>query len=803
MQDWANETEGVGAKLEQLNSILDAQKSKLKLSQAEHTKYAKQLQELDAEIEDLNRQKQRAIELYGKESDEVKNINTQLKKSQREYNYTTTQLDKLNVAVLKQQADINRTEKSIASYENKLEELNNTNEKVEKSTEDLSDGFTVMKGAMANLVADGISFVIDKTVELVTSLLDLTEATEEYRSMMGKLEASATNYGASVDYVMGKYREMYSYLGDDQMATNAVTNMIGLNASTENMSKLLDGAIGVWASYGDSIPIESLTEAINETIQAQKVTGTFADTIMWNANASRDLESALSGNSTALQTFKTALQEGETAEDAFNLALEKITSEEERATVVAEYLNTAYGESKKTYDEVNQAILDMNESEQKLKETQAELGEAMVPVHTVFNDFKTQALEGIVPLVDKAVAGFLMLTDTVKGLMSGEISFKDLFGGIATGVQEAVPELLSNGLTMLENFADMLTENVPILVENGMEFIRNLVRGLMDSLPELISRVPEIISQFANVINDNAPTIIKAGFGIILDIIKGLLNAIPTLIASIPEIITAIVDVWEAFNWIDLGKKAIKHLGDGIKAMIEFVKTNATSVKDNIVNIIKTLPSNLYTWGKNAVSNLGQAIRDMISTAVASAKQLSDGIVGKIKEVLSWDNLKQIGKNLVEGLWNGISDMTGWVLGKIQGFTSGVLDGIKDFFGVHSPSDETYWIGEMLDKGLGNAIADGVKGVKSKAEMLANAVLDTLHDNLDTVEVSPDLLNSFKSDAVRLNGKLNPAFAGASVGSTTNVVFNQYNNSPKPIDSLQTYLNTDRQLKQFKKWRGR
>ena len=77
-------------------------------------------------------------------------------------------------------------------------------------------------------------------------------------------------------------------------------------------------------------------------------------------------------------------------------------------------------------------------------------------------------------------------------------------------------------------------------------------------------------------------------------------------------------------------------------------------------------------------------------------------VVNGIKELPS--KLKDIGKNLVQGLWEGISGMTSWLWDNISGFASGILDGLKDSFGVNSPSRETAWIGKMLDYGLAQGV---------------------------------------------------------------------------------------------------
>ena len=152
-------------------------------------------------------------------------------------------------------------------------------------------------------------------------------------------------------------------------------------------------------------------------------------------------------------------------------------------------------------------------------------------------------------------------------------------------VTENVPVILKEGTEKLAEFSEMALEKAPELIKVGLEMIRNMVKGIMDAVPTLIEKVPTILSNFANVINDNAPTIIMAGVGIILDIIKGLIEAIPTLVANIPEIIKAIVDVWEAFNWLNIGKTVIKKMGDGFANMKDVIKAKAAEIVESLKKI--------------------------------------------------------------------------------------------------------------------------------------------------------------------------------------------------------------------------
>lgn len=322
----------------------------------------------------------------------------------------------------------------------------------------------------------------------------------------------------------------------------------------------------------------------------------------------------------------------------------------------------------------------------------------------------TQAIPSIVPIIQQLVIsiGEFIKEQAPLLLQNG----MDLITEMGSGLVEGIPEFIDNALNLLQEFADFLTENAPLLIETGITFIRNMIQGIIQSIPELIARVPELISQFANVINDNAPTVLMAGVGLIWDIIKGLISAIPDLIANIPQIIQAIIDVWQAVNWLDLGSKVITGIGNGFTAMKDFAKNAMGNVKDGIINFIKDLPSNLYNIGKNAISNLGGAIQSMLGWIKTKALDIANGVINQIKSVLSWDNIKNVGINLIKGLWNGISDMTGWILDKIKGFGDSVLGGIKKFFGIHSPStvfrDQ---IGKNLALGLGEGFIGTMRSV--------------------------------------------------------------------------------------------
>ena len=276
----------------------------------------------------------------------------------------------------------------------------------------------------------------------------------------------------------------------------------------------------------------------------------------------------------------------------------------------------------------------------------------------------------------------------------------ELLSNLVDGFVKAIPEALPKILDFVQGIGDKLAEAAPILIQKGFELLQKLVEGIITAVPILISRVPEIISTFANIINDNFPTILMKGAQLLGQLVLGLIQSIPTLIANIPKIISAIVDTLMAFQWLNLGRGIIKFLGDGIGAMKDFVVKKGSEILIGLKNTLMNLPSTLANIGRTAVSGLGNAISAGISWVKNAAGNIVSAIVNTIKSIPV--GMLSIGKDIVKGLWNGISDMTGWVIDKIQGFGESVLGGIKDFFGIHSPSrvmrDE---VGKYMAQGVG------------------------------------------------------------------------------------------------------
>ena len=259
---------------------------------------------------------------------------------------------------------------------------------------------------------------------------------------------------------------------------------------------------------------------------------------------------------------------------------------------------------------------------------------------------------GIEPLIAKIQEGVPVLMGKITSFMSD----------IGTKIKENLPSIISKGLDMIEGLVDNIAENLPTLLKAGMDMLKNIVQGIMDALPELISRVPEIVTKIANLINDNFPLLIRKGFEILVTIANGIIQAIPTLIQSIPKIIQAIIAVWEAVQWVNLGKKLITGIKNGITNLYNGFKDFITNSFDNIKNSIKNIFTQTGSQSSSIWNNILNAIKNIVTKLGNSVKNIFSNLLGSVKN--TWNNILNAIKNPIETAKNFVKS----ALDKMKGF---------------------------------------------------------------------------------------------------------------------------------------
>lgn len=325
------------------------------------------------------------------------------------------------------------------------------------------------------------------------------------------------------------------------------------------------------------------------------------------------------------------------------------------------------------------------------------------------------------------------------------VSFMD---NLAKGITNGTQQFISKGLSALTSFTANLRSNAGKLVDSGLKLMLNLAKGIAKAMPDIIKNVPQIVINIAGVINDNAPKILLAGVQLIAILLKGLIQSIPTLIANVPKIVQAIVSVFTAYNWLSLGKSIITGIKNGIMNAKNTAVDAMKNTYNGLIDAIKNLPSKLKGLGENGIKGIGNGITGKLSGLKTTAGKILTNIIEAVKNLpkelskkatsairdmkttfknVDWGS---VGMNVVKGIAKGVGDFAWILVDKMTGLAQKAWEGVKDFFGIHSPSRlmrDT--VGKMIPAGitvgLKKAFPDTLKTLMNQSEQLANVPFRT------------------------------------------------------------------------------
>lgn len=744
------------------NIDLVSQKQELLTKEVEEaTKALNILKSAEAQVQAQFERNEIGEEQYRAFKREVISAESKLSHYEKQLSDTTEELSRLSNETDETGDGLHDTSTDSKKASDSLDDLSDSAEKAGKSTEGLG-------GKLGGALKVGLGAVVAGATAVGGALIGSAEASREYRTDMGKLSTAFDTAGHSAESATETYQSLQGILGESDQAVEASNHLAKLAKNEEDLSKWTDIATGVYAEFGDSLPIENLTEASNETAKTGQLTGGLADALNWAG----------------------------VNEDEFQASLDKCTNEQERQALITETLNGLYSESAEKYKETNAEVIRANEANESLASSMAEIGASVEPLLTDVKMLGASLLQDLLPNITG-------ITDAFRGLMNGEegaseslgASLSNLISSLLTKLVELAPKISEIGLSLITTFATTLISNIPLIISTGIEVILGLLEGLTTAIPQIIQAITNMIPQLTTALVNGIPLIIQGAVTLLLAIADAIPKIIPPLIEALPQIITAIVDglvtaipqlIQGALQFLLAIVEAIPLLVQTLTPQIPTIVTAIVGalidslpllldgaltlfmalVKSFIVvqaelfkmipqlvgacyKLLAKLPGKIYeaikpaidkviSWGSNITSKATTVIKNMVNAVVTWAKTLpgkiGSAIGGAIGAVVSWgssmvdkaktaiknvassianglkgvpDSIKSIGKNIIEGLWNGINDKVTWLTNKIKSFASNVTDKIKNFFGIHSPSRVMRdQVGKYISEGIGVGITD-------------------------------------------------------------------------------------------------
>ena len=546
-----------------------------------------------------------------------------------------------------------------------------------------------MKGVLA-----GIS-----VAALAASIGELVSVTNEFQEDMGKLSVAAQQNNVATDAANGAYRDMVGILGETDQSVEAVNHLFALcGENTQALSDWTNIASGVYATFGDSLPLEGLTEAANETAKVGQVTGPLADAINWASQAAVQQGVALSGNQAAIDAYNSALADGATQEDAFNAALAACNTEQERAQLITDTLNGVYAEAGAQYQQTNADVIAYRQSQSDLTAAMSSLGQAFMPIVTGLTNVATMLLSGVQPAVQwfvtnlPIIAPILAVIATTIGLLAVVLNASTIATTaqtVATNAAAAAQGLL-NAVMSANPIALIVVLIAGLVVAiiglwNNSEAFRNFVTSAFQQIQQVAQVVIDAIVNFFTVTVPNA-------IGIVIGFFQNLWSSIVSV-----------------FNG------ALSTVSGFVSSVVSFFTVSVPNAVSNMLSAAGRIPGQIASFLGNALSSAASFVGSFASSAIQAASQFVSNIVSGLSGLAG--RVMSVGSDIVHGIWSGISGAAGWLMNQISGFANNIVSGIKGFFGIASPS-------KVMRDEVGKYLAEGVAVGWDKNDPMASIERD-------------------------------------------------------------------------------
>lgn len=736
-----------------------------------------------AKLEELGRAQEEAMR-SGNEAEITRTTNA--------YNRQQQAVNDLSRQLNNARSDMNRFEQNMRDVENGTDRLTqsfrDTGNAADNMGNSFADAFTAgaVSGAVQSMIS-GISGLIDSTME--------------YQRIMASLETSSQHAGYTAEQTEASYRQLYQVLGDEQSSATALANLQALGLSQSDLTTLIDASIGAWATYGDSIPIDSLAEAINETAQVGTVTGTFADVLNWAG----------------------------TSEDEFNDKLAACTTEQERMQLIMNELSRqGLPEMAEAFRENNATLIETNDAQAQMQDAMSKTAEAVMPLAAAITSGLASALDALQPAIqfivdniEAVVAGIsafvaVLAVQKIVAFVSSVGSLGQailtLAGGpiglIATAVAAAVAAIvyLYNNCEGFREGIQAIGKAIQGAFSAVVSFIGDVFSGIGDLFAAIVENIKTAwsgITEFFTTLWTNIVTVIQtvwsgvvAFFTTIAEGVKAVWNGVTEFFTTIfTNAVTAVQTVWSGivtfFTAIWTGIQTV------FSAAVEFfggIFSGAVTAVQSAWSSITSFFSGIWQGIQAVFSVVASVLGGFFSAAVSAIQSAWSGITGFFSGIWSgiqgvfssvtsilggffrsaasavqsawssvvsffsniWNNIKNvfngalsffrgIGSDIINGLVNGIKAGIGKVLSAARAVVDkvkGVFTGIKGFF-TGSPSRWAEQVGKWVDEGLGNGM-DGDASVKAASNMvkdIKSAMIDMTDKMNDALLAKENELN--------------------------------------------------------------
>lgn len=690
-------------------------------------------------------------------TDALKAQQGQLDKAEAKYGSSSKEALAYRTAVYNTTAELNKLKNQLGGTADAVEDTGDAME--EAGRQGVRFGDLIKANVISDFIVDGLreiaSAAKDMAASFVQSAADVRAETAQYAQTFGDLAGEAD---AAIQQVADSANTLPSLLKPAATSIYAFARSSGADTAQamDLMAQSMQVAVDAAAYYDRSLSdvTETLQSFLKGNYENDAALGVSATEATRNAQAMEMFGQAFN-DLTEIQKQQALLQMVVDAQELSG-AMGQAAREADGWQNVQGNLNEAWRQfaavkGQAMLDALIPAMQEVTGLLTGLTDGSLSAGQAMQQAFA----FASQQAGQLVAQLPQALSGLGGLGASIASGLSAvlpqvQAAASDLLATLKQGIEANLPQLMDTGLKALTNFTAGLRESAGQLVDQGLSLIVSLAEGIAQGLPSLIEQAPRIVTNLAGVINDNAPKILAAGVQIIAALAKGLIQAIPTLIANIPEILNAIVNVFLAFNWLNIGKQLVTAIGNGIKGAGSFLSGAAKEVVNTLYNGVKQLPQTMLNLGRQMIQGLINGIRGMIAGVKDNIAEVASGAVSTLKNILGIHSpsrvTKDIGENLMQGLAIGMKDGSGEVMETVDDLAAELENRFQSLRQALSTAQDVSDL--EYQSWLGGAGADATEAEKAARQLASlNEQLSAQAQTVTAAQLAYDKIVSLYGEA--------------------------------------------------------
>ena len=667
MDDWSKSEEGLKARISSLNEITAVQREKVRALKENYQKLIN---------EGLDPTSDRAVQLRT----QINNEEAALARNEQELKKNTEALEQLGDEAEETGKDIEKTGVSFEKFVS------------------LAKGACKVAVAALAAVGAGVIALSKKAIENYADYEQLVGGVETLFGAGGQsLEEYAKSVGKSVDAAKGEYNKLLS--AQDTMIKNAAnayeTAGMSANEYIENVTGFsaaliasLDGDTQKAAAAANRAMIDISDNANKMGTDMQSIVGTYQSLAKGNFQMLDNLKLGYGGTKTEMQRLIKDASKLKDVQKELNVTVKEgdmsFANMVNAISVVQSKMGIAGTTAKEAGSTITGSLNMTRAAWQNLLTGIADDNQDFDLLINNFVDALGKAMENLLPRVSVALNGVIKLIEK-------------LVPQLPSIIEQILPVLTNGIVTIVQGLVKVL----PTIIDAIMEVVPQLVKALIDMLPTILSTLVELVVKIINALTEMIPTSVDAIIQVIPLLINSLIEATPQLLEAAIQLLTALIDA--------------------IPVIVTAMSENLPTIIDTIINTLLDNMPMLINASIQLFMALLKAIPVVIVQLIKNIPTIITSIIGALTSPEALKGIANAGVELIKGLWNGIKSMSKWIWEKIQGFGKGVLDGLKSFFGIHSPSTVMEnIIGKNLALGIGKGFEENIAGVNKEIQSAMN-----------------------------------------------------------------------------------